>query len=354
MRVLWWGRHDPGYSRNILVRRMFGKQGWVQKDYTPRMSRAGWLTAHLAGLKKPDLVWVACFRHTDIRSAAKWARGWDVPLVVDPLISSYQKQVEEREKWPTDSPRARRLLRWERETMALADVVVCDTPAHARYFERVLKVPADRLRVMYVGAPEQLFYYRPMPSDKPPYEVLFFGSFIELQGPRVIVEAARHARKMPIKFTFLGDGPLLDEVRKEAETMGNIHFESWVPFPELAERIARAHIVLGVFGDTPRADLVIPNKVFQAMAVGRPVVTRKASAYEETVAGEDCIGWVEPADPEGLAIRILDRVTNSQRLALHGARTRELFEEHFSEDRLEDAMRGILAAALGSETMEDR
>ncbi|MDF1594389.1 MAG: glycosyltransferase, partial [Desulfobacterales bacterium] len=143
--VLWWGRCDPDYSRNRILRRLFDELGWEIRFFHPLASQTGGIEAFFHGLKRPDLVWIPCFRQRDILCAAIWARRWQVPLVVDPLISAYEKEVFERNKWPPASKAAEKKRLSESALFAMADVVVADTPAHAEFFRQRLHVRPDRL-----------------------------------------------------------------------------------------------------------------------------------------------------------------------------------------------------------------
>ncbi len=334
--VLRWGRFDPDYSRNRILRGLLAGLGWQVVDFHPRMSALADWEARLHRLPRPDLVWVPCFRQRDLAAASRWARSQGVPLLFDPLISAYDKQVDERGKFAADSGRARRLLAQERGLLQRADIVLADTPAHADYFAETLGVARERLHVVYVGAEEALF--RPLPSPpKPPgepLEALFFGSFIPLQGPEVIVAAARLYRGPPVKWTLLGQGPLRRVCEEQAQGLDNVLFADWLPYAELPERIAQADILLGVFGTTPKAGRVIPNKVFQALACGKPVVTRRATAYPAGLAEGSGLVWVEAGDAAGLAEQVALLAAAPERLAALGEQALAAYQTCFSRERM--------------------
>ncbi|MEW6674000.1 MAG: glycosyltransferase [Thermodesulfobacteriota bacterium] len=343
--ALWWGRCDPEYSRNRILCRLFADLGWEVRFFRPLASQTGGFEALFHGLKRPDLVWVPCFRQRDVRSAAAWARKWQVPLVLDPLISAYEKEVFERNKWPPDSKPAEKKRLFESALFAAADVVVADTPAHAEFFNQRLHVRPDRLCVLYVGAEADMFSPSPLENLRPPFEIFFFGSFLQLQGADVIVKAAKMTPDLAARWVLLGDGELKTQVEKQARGASNIAFEPWVRYDELPRRIARAHILLGIFGTTVKADLVIPNKMFQAMAAGRPVITRVATAYPQPVKESDVIGWVSPGNPEALANVVRKWLTDPADLDRRGQETRRLFDTFFSAGQLREQLEMILEKA---------
>jgi glycosyltransferase involved in cell wall biosynthesis len=345
-RVLWWGRFDPDYSRNRILRKLLAELGWQVVDFHPRFSVMGDWEAHLRGLPRPDLVWVPCFRQRDLEAAHRWAGRQGIPLVFDPLISAYDKQVDERGKLDADSKGAKRLLAWEKGLFRHADRVLTDTPAHADYFARVLGVARERLAVVYVGAEAGLFSPTSVPDVGPdaPMEVLFYGSFIPLQGPEVVVDAARLYQGPPVRWTLLGHGPLRKACEDRAKGLDNVRFEDWLPYAQVPARVRRAHILLGVFGATPKAGRVIPNKVYQALACGRPVVTRRAEAYPEALMAGENVGlcWTQAGDAQDLARRVAELTKKPENLPRLGALAAETSQRYFSEEEV----RRQLGAAL--------
>lgn len=327
MKILWWGRFDPNYSRNGVIRELMRAKGYELVDFHPHFSTFGDLEARLKGVEKPDMVWVPCFRQRDMKAAARWARSKKVPLVFDPLISAYDKQVDEFKKVKTGSAGAARLLKWERGIFALADIVIADTILHAQYFEEKLGVAKSKLKVVYVGAESN---FKPIEvTKKEDFEVLFYGSFLPLQGPDTIVEAAKMAKDLPIKWTFIGGGPLKEKCLKLAEGCENIRFEGKIPYSELPRRICEADILMGVFGTTDKAGRAMPNKFFQAIACGKPIVTRESAAYPEGALSSPAIKFIPPGDGAALFAAVKEWFENREALKAATDEARKVLEREF-------------------------
>ncbi len=342
--MLWWGRSDPGYSRNGVVRQQLAELGWEIRDFSPRFCRFGDVEAALRRLPAPQAVWVPCFRQRDVAAARRWCGRRGVPLVIDPLISAYDKQVWERFKLQEGGRAAARLLAWERALFACADRVIADTPSHAAFFHETLGVPRERISVVYVGADERLF--RPAPERAPgsPLDVLFYGSFIPLHGAPTMIEAARLYRGPAVRWSLLGDGPEKEACLRAAQGLADLRFEARLPYAELPARVCRADLLLGVFGTTRKAGRVIPNKVFQALACGRPVVTRASEAYPEEARSSSAVRFVAPGDPAALAAAVRAWAEGGAALAAGGREARRLYERCFSGEVVRRQLQEALAA----------
>jgi glycosyltransferase involved in cell wall biosynthesis len=351
--LLFWGRYGnygPDYPRNRVIEAALTALGYGVRRFVPRISAVADLEAALCGLEKPDLVWVPCFRHRDLRAAHRYARRQKIPLVFDPLISAFDKQVGERCKFPADSIRGRRLLGWERELFSLADLVIADTEGHKDYFSSVLGVSRDRIRVVPVGAEEELFKPQPARMTDGPLEVVFSGTFIGLHGIELVIEAAGLYSGPPLRWRLLGDGPLraacearVAKLRAENPQL-DIAFENWRPLQELPARLAQADILLGIFGSSDKALRVIPNKVYQALALGRPVLTAASRAYPEALLQDENQGlfWSPPGDARGISLA-LERICQRRReLQVIGGAARRTYEHFFSQEAIKSELIEIL------------
>ncbi len=342
--VLWWGRFDPDYSRNRVLRQQLTQLGWTIRDFRPLVSRFAGMEAALRRIPAPDLVWIPCFRQRDAAAAIAWARARRVPVLFDPLISAWDKQVFERGKFAEDSAEANALLTWEKKLFDGADMVVADTAPHADFFAQRFGLPEDKLAVIGVGAEETLF--QPAPPDfahQGPVEVLFYGSFIGLQGPEVIVEAARIYEGPPVSWHLLGAGPLLKSCETAADGLENLFFEPWLDYARLPERIHNADILLGVFGASEKAGRVIPNKVYQSLACGRPVITQQSAAYPEDLDRPDSgIAFIPPGEPKALAKTVAEWATRRDELPALSASAFASYECHFRNMAIREQLRATL------------
>jgi glycosyltransferase involved in cell wall biosynthesis len=116
------------------------------------------------------------------------------------------------------------------------------------------------------------------------FVVFLVTSFFPLHGVEHVLEAAKLLESTPaIRFRIVGDGYLRDTMlaRARALRLTNTTFEGLVPAAELPARMAGADICLGQFGATAASDMVVPAKVFDALAMAKPVVTSGTLAIRD-------------------------------------------------------------------------
>jgi glycosyltransferase involved in cell wall biosynthesis len=341
--VLMWGRMEREFARNRIMTKLFEGIGWGIRYFHPFSSQLGLLQATFSKLQRPDLIWVPCFRQRDVHSAAIWSRRWDVPTVFDPITSVYEKETYERKKMPPGSRRAERRKAWERKLFLKMNLVVLENHAYMDFVHNEMGIPRDRLAALYQGAFTDLFKPSPLPQPpKPPFEIVFFGSFHPSMGTDIIVDAARAASDLPCRWIFIGDGDLRKKTEERARGLSNVTFEGWLPYQDLPARLSRAHILLGIFGTTFKTDFVIPNKVFESMAVARPLITQWADAYNANIGHSEVIGWVPRGDAHALAATVREWISRPEALAQRGQATRALFDKHFGPETQKRDLMSIL------------
>jgi glycosyltransferase involved in cell wall biosynthesis len=323
---------ERSYARNRIITSLFEGIGWKIRYFHPFSSQLGLLQAPFSNLRRPDLVWVPCFRQRDVHSAAIWSRRWNVPTVFDPITSVYEKETYERKKWPPGSRRAERRKAWERKLFLKMDMVVLENHAYMDFVHKEMGIPKDRLATIYQGAFTDFFKPSPLPPPQPPFEIIFFGSFHPSMGTDIIVDAARATTDLPCRWVFIGDGDLRKKTEERARGLPNVIFEGWLPYQDLPERLSRAHILLGIFGTTFKTDFVIPNKVFESMSVARPLITQWAGSYEANIGRSDVIGWVSRGNADELAETVREWISQPGALAERGRATRTLFDKHFGPE----------------------
>lgn len=177
---------------------------------------------------------------------------------------------------------------------------------------------------------------------KKDFLVLFHGNSVPLQGVHHIVRAADLLKgHHNIKFHFVGR--IYKDVIKLAEELNiNAKFIGRLPPEELAAYIRRADICLSIFGDTPKALRVIPNKLYESIAAGKAVITGDTPAIGELLQDRENILLCRPADPEDLAEKILELKNDPdlrERIARGGY---ELFKEKLTPKVLVSGLLGEL------------
>jgi glycosyltransferase involved in cell wall biosynthesis len=146
----------------------------------------------------------------------------------------------------------------------------------------------------------------------------------------VVLEAAGQLTSTPdVCFQILGNGQEYPRMRRLAEEcrLTNVSFLPPVPISALPEAIAQADICLGGhFHTNPKADRVIPGKIYQILAIERPLIAADTSANRALLThGENAL-LCPPDDSQSLAesIQILSKDAGlRRRLASNGRQTYE-------------------------------
>jgi glycosyltransferase involved in cell wall biosynthesis len=260
-------------------------------------------------------------------------------VVFNPLVSLFDTFVGDRGRFRAGSAAARALHAIDVRALRSAALVVADTEAHADFLAELAGIARERVATCFVGAQDDVF--TPGWSGGEPFEALFVGKLIPLHGVETVLAAARLAPE--VGFRIVGSGQLDEALR---ERPPNVSWVEWVPYRELPAVLHRAGCALGIFGTSDKASRVIPNKVFQALACGTPVVTADTPAARELLADEETALLVPPADAEALAAAVRRFAADRALRARIAAAGREAYERKASEQVLGRRWRTLLEGVV--------
>ena len=179
-------------------------------------------------------------------------------------------------------------------------------------------VPLDEIDAACAGIPAGL----PIRSDDT--LVLFAGRFsAEKNVERLFIALRRIVERPRTVAVLCGEGPLRSGLQRR------------IADENLGDRIFAPGYVADIWPLMKRADVMValsffegcPNSVLEAMACERPLVVSDIPAHRE-ILDERAAWWVEPADPQGLAVAVLDILADPdearRRAAVARSRAREL------------------------------
>ena len=346
------GHFDPEYARNRIMAKALRRAGanvLTVEDSRTYLHRSPRL---LRGARRadPDVMLVGFPGHADVPTARLAALARRVPVIFDAFVSLYETEVEDRRLTRAGSLRAWRCALEDRIACRFATRVILDTDAHASYFAARVGVPRSKLRRIWVGADDDVMRPGPPPDDSQ-FKLFVYGSFVPLQGFEHIVRAAKELEQRGEQVTveIVGSGQTEDAVRRLAGDLGtsNVQFLGRRPYAELPALMAASHVCLGIFGTSGKAQRVIPNKVFDALAVGRAVITADSAAAREALThGRDA--WLCPAgDPGALADAIVALRSDDETRTRIAHAGHELFRERFSIDALSSDVATLVLETLG-------
>jgi glycosyltransferase involved in cell wall biosynthesis len=275
------------------------------------------------------------FGHKDVPLAWLLGRLTGKKVVFDPLVSRYETKIMDRGDAGERSFQSWYNRRIDVLAMRLPDVLIADTREHADYYVSSFLAPERRVHVVPVGCDDEIFAGSgaSVERDGPARKVLFFGSYLPLHGTMTIVRAAELLiERGDVIFELVGDGQTRPETEAYARgrNLANVRFTGRVPYDELPRLIARADLCLGIFGTTGKAMRVVPNKIYQCMAMDRAVVTADTPAVREIFTDGLDIALVPAGDAQGLAHKIEELFAEPGRLRRIGERAGKFVRDRFN------------------------
>ena len=315
--VCYFGTYTPEYSRNrILISGLRENDIEVIECQTVRRGFLKYIDLAIKHWKirnKYDVM-VVGFQGIQAVILAKFLTR--KTIIFDAFASIYDSMILDRQNFKAKSFAAKYYWWLDKISMTLADVVLFDTNENINFASKEFRIKKEKFRRIFIGADIGIFYPDEKENRSKNFKVLFYGSFLPLQGIDYIVKAAKLLEKEEdIVFEIVGWGPEKIKIMELFNHLKpkNLFFADGQKQESLRKKGVEADLCLGIFGETNKTKRVIPNKVYECVAMRKPVVTADTPATRELFE-EGELMFVKVADHISLANAIMT-LKNNRKLA---------------------------------------
>lgn len=247
----------------------------------------------------------------------------------------------------------KRMARW---MYRQAELIVTVGEGYREHLLAQGAAPADRIAVVTNGVDLCFFDDSHVDATNPLSRDAFKGRFVVsyvgtiglAHGLDVVLRAAELTREDAITYLIAGDGAERERLECEAIAKGlsNVVFTGLLPKEQIPALLAGSGACLVHLRDRPLFSTVLPSKIFEAMAMKRPVILgirgHSRRMLEEANAGIA----IDPEDGAALAEAARRLAGNPEIAAIFGAQGARFVHENFSRSALAEKYASLMQSLL--------
>ncbi len=235
---------------------------------------------------------------------------------------------------------------FERRLFAAADEVLLINE-HLRDYAIRMGAAPDGARVLRTGVDLQRF--EPGRRDDPAraalgiapgdFVLFFMGWLYDFSGVREVAKTLRDAPP-GVRLLVAGDGDDYDALcaLRDGGLGGRLILTGRVPYERIPALLACADVCLLPFHTVPATEHIVPIKLYEYMASGRPVIAAPLPGVRRDVGEDNGIVYVPAAEQVAAALHIRDRAGDL------GHRARAFVEANCDWDTITAEFEAILLA----------
>ncbi|KZZ59804.1 glycosyltransferase WbuB, partial [Oleiphilus sp. HI0125] len=197
----------------------------------------------------------------------------------------------------------------------------------------------------------ELDAWRPEDVDSTDLMAVFTGTHGQANGLDAVIDAALELetrKETGVKIVLIGQGQMKPKLQERVKELGlgNVVFHAPVDKQRLAGLMLSADIGMQLLANVKAFYFgTSPNKFFDYLAAGLPVLNNYPGWVAELVTENECGFAVPPDDPEAFASSLINVRDNREQLKQMGMNARKLAVERFArEDLADEWLRWVLYA----------
>jgi glycosyltransferase involved in cell wall biosynthesis len=168
---------------------------------------------------------------------------------------------------------ANMLLWLEKRLIRKADRIINVHEAQKRYFSTITDKP---ISIIMNCKPLQSMEYQP--ADNEDFTLVYIGGLYQDRAILMLVQATKQLPGVHCIIGGIGRPDYVQALKEECSKTSNVTFLGKVPFDEVIPMTMKADVIFCMFdlGD-PNNIIGMPNKLFEAMVCGRPIICTKGT-----------------------------------------------------------------------------
>ena len=183
------------------------------------------------------------------------------------------------------------------------------------------------------------------------FAAIYFGAMGLANGLDYVIEAARISTERgnnKIIFVLHGSGGKRADLEKMAREyeLTNVIFSNLVPDKEQVARIVAGCDVCLTIYRAAKEHTWSPNKMFDALAAGKPVLINVPGWLGETIDSNNCGRCIDAKRPQMLVDAMEELAADPELCRKMGKNARELAEREFDRTKLADHLEKVLIEAV--------
>jgi glycosyltransferase involved in cell wall biosynthesis len=206
-------------------------------------------------------------------------------------------------------------------------------------------IPTEKVSMIPNMSKIDIFFRRPKDKElikrlnlkEDSFKVVYFGAMGLANGMDYIIDALVHLKdREDMEFLFMGGGATEGVLKEKCRDLGieNAFFLGGFPLKELSEIVNLCDVSLVTFANIPILATNSPNKLFDSLSAGKPVIVNSPGWTKEMVEQHDCGFFVNPEDPMDLARKIVYLKENPDISERMGRNSRTLAETTYDKSIL--------------------
>lgn len=179
------------------------------------------------------------------------------------------------------------------------------------------------------------------------FNVIHFGMLAVANGLEYIVNAALDLKNRgdnSINFIFMGEGAMESKLKEfcKEHNLNNVQFLGNHPVGVVAEVTNCCDASITSFKNLPILATNSPNKLFDSLSAGKPIIVNSAGWTKDMVEQQNCGFYVNVEKPSELADKLLEYKDKKDLLEEWGRNARRLSVEVYDKAKLSAQVAEVL------------